>query len=171
VVEFHFWCESVSEANLHAMIRRLALAADMKANIGNQTFRAGGITAYLRNGAFLEKAAVGTPFTLEKLPVVLAPSQSRQRSCSFFFEPDSYNSHRFCRSLRMLGVLAMQPPTVSLVTQAPGLKELIEKGRSYIRVAEACTLPAYQTDFADFTRFCEEHIHLQLIDDSFHLVM
>ncbi len=45
------------QANAYAMIRRRAAAADMKTKIGNHTFRATGITAYLKNGGTLEKAA------------------------------------------------------------------------------------------------------------------
>jgi Phage integrase family len=45
------------QANAYAMIRRRALAADIKTKIGNHTFRATGITAYLKNGGTLEKAA------------------------------------------------------------------------------------------------------------------
>ena len=40
------------------MIRRRAAAADIETKIGNHTFRATGITAYLKNGGTLEKAAV-----------------------------------------------------------------------------------------------------------------
>jgi len=42
---------------LYAMIRRRADAADIGTKIGNHTFRATGITAYLKNGGTLEKAA------------------------------------------------------------------------------------------------------------------
>ncbi|MGV8864795.1 MAG: tyrosine-type recombinase/integrase [Pseudomonas sp.] len=45
------------QANAHAMVRRRALAAGIKTLIGNHTFRATGITAYLRNGGTLENAA------------------------------------------------------------------------------------------------------------------
>ncbi len=44
-------------ANAYAMIRRRAAAADIATKIGNHTFRATGITAYLKNGGTLEKAA------------------------------------------------------------------------------------------------------------------
>ena len=40
------------------MIRRRAAAVDIETKIGNHTFRATGITAYLKNGGTLEKAAV-----------------------------------------------------------------------------------------------------------------
>ena len=46
------------QANAHAMVRRRALAAGIKTPIGNHTFRATGITAYLKSGGTLEKAAV-----------------------------------------------------------------------------------------------------------------
>jgi hypothetical protein len=39
------------------MIRRRAAAAGIATKIGNHTFRATGITAYLENGGTLEKAA------------------------------------------------------------------------------------------------------------------
>lgn len=39
------------------MIRRRAAAAEIATKIGNHTFRATGITAYLKNGGTLEKAA------------------------------------------------------------------------------------------------------------------
>ena len=45
------------QANAHAMIRRRAAAAGIATRIGNHTFRATGITAYLKNGGTLEKAA------------------------------------------------------------------------------------------------------------------
>jgi integrase len=40
------------------MVRRRALAAGIATRIGNHSFRATGITAYLKNGGTLEKAAV-----------------------------------------------------------------------------------------------------------------
>jgi site-specific recombinase XerD len=45
------------QANAHAMIRRRASAAGIATQIGNHTFRATGITAYLKNGGTLENAA------------------------------------------------------------------------------------------------------------------
>jgi integrase len=39
------------------MIRRLAGAADIATKLGNHSLRATGITAYLKNGRTLEKAA------------------------------------------------------------------------------------------------------------------
>jgi integrase len=45
------------QANAYAMIRRRAIAAGIETKIGNHTFRATGITAYLKNGGTLEKAA------------------------------------------------------------------------------------------------------------------
>jgi site-specific recombinase XerD len=45
------------QANAYAMIRRRALTAGIKTKIGNHSFRATGITAYLKNGGTLEKAA------------------------------------------------------------------------------------------------------------------
>lgn len=45
------------QANAHAMIRRRAAAAGIGTLVGNHSFRATGITAYLKNGGTLEKAA------------------------------------------------------------------------------------------------------------------
>jgi integrase len=45
------------QANADAMIARRARAAGIKTKIGNHSFRATGITAYLKNGGTLEKAA------------------------------------------------------------------------------------------------------------------
>src|SRR5215204_3797103 len=46
------------QANAYVMIQRRARAAGIRTRIGNHTFRATGITAYLRNGGTLEKAAM-----------------------------------------------------------------------------------------------------------------
>jgi len=48
---------ALAQANAYAMIRRRASAAGIKTRIGNHTFRATGITAYLKNGGTLEQAA------------------------------------------------------------------------------------------------------------------
>ena len=45
------------QANAYAMISRRAAAAGIATRIGNHSFRATGITAYLKNGGALEKAA------------------------------------------------------------------------------------------------------------------
>ena len=45
------------QANAYAMICRRAIAARIETKIGNHTFRATGITAYLKNGGQLETAA------------------------------------------------------------------------------------------------------------------
>jgi len=45
------------QANAYAMIGRRAAAAGMDTKLGNHSFRATGITAYLKNGGTLEKAA------------------------------------------------------------------------------------------------------------------
>lgn len=45
------------QANAYAMIRRRAASAGIKTKVGNHTFRATGITAYLKNGGTLERAA------------------------------------------------------------------------------------------------------------------
>lgn len=48
----------MAQANAHAMIGRRAAAVGIATRIGNHTFRATGITAYLKNGGTLEKAAM-----------------------------------------------------------------------------------------------------------------
>lgn len=48
---------ALPQANAYAMIQRRALAAGISTKIGNHTFRATGITAYLKNGGTLENAA------------------------------------------------------------------------------------------------------------------
>ena len=48
---------ALPQANAHAMVRRRAMAAGIQTPIGNHTFRATGITAYLKNGGTLENAA------------------------------------------------------------------------------------------------------------------
>ena len=45
------------QANAYAMVQRRALAAGIGTKIGNHTFRATGISAYLKNGGTLENAA------------------------------------------------------------------------------------------------------------------
>ena len=45
------------QANAYAMIRRRGAAAGIATKLGNHSFRATGITAYLKNGGTLEKAA------------------------------------------------------------------------------------------------------------------
>lgn len=47
----------LARENAYAMVRRRAAAAGIETKIGNHTFRATGITAYLKNGGTLEKAA------------------------------------------------------------------------------------------------------------------
>lgn len=46
------------QANAWAMIQRRAISAGIDTKIGNHTFRATGITAYLKNGGTLERAAL-----------------------------------------------------------------------------------------------------------------
>lgn len=48
----------LAQANAHAMIRRRLAAAGIATLAGNHSLRATGITAYLKNGGSLEKAAV-----------------------------------------------------------------------------------------------------------------
>ena len=45
------------QANAFAMIGRRAAAAEIGTKLGNHSFRATGITAYLKNGGTLEKTA------------------------------------------------------------------------------------------------------------------
>lgn len=48
---------ALRQAEAHAMVRRRALAAGIETRIGNHSFRATGITTYLKNGGTLENAA------------------------------------------------------------------------------------------------------------------
>jgi site-specific recombinase XerD len=48
---------SLPQANAYAMVGRRAAAAGIATKLGNHSFRATGITAYLKNGGTLEKAA------------------------------------------------------------------------------------------------------------------
>lgn len=48
---------ALPQANAYAMVQRRASAAGIATRIGNHSFRATGITAYLKNGGTLEKAA------------------------------------------------------------------------------------------------------------------
>jgi len=48
--------QPMNQSDAWRMIRRRAVAADIHAPIGNHTFRATGITAYLANGGALEHA-------------------------------------------------------------------------------------------------------------------
>ena len=48
---------ALPQANAYAMVQRRALAAGIGTRIGNHSFRATGITAYLKNGGSLENAA------------------------------------------------------------------------------------------------------------------
>lgn len=50
-------CTALPQANAYEMVRRRALAAGIDTKIGNHTFRATGITVYLKNGGALENAA------------------------------------------------------------------------------------------------------------------
>ena len=45
------------QANAYAMVQRRALAVGIDTRVGNHSFRATGITAYLKNGGTLENAA------------------------------------------------------------------------------------------------------------------
>ena len=45
------------QGNAYEMIRRRAASAGIATKLGNHSFRATGITAYLKNGGTLEKAA------------------------------------------------------------------------------------------------------------------
>ncbi|WP_217633755.1 tyrosine-type recombinase/integrase [Thiocapsa roseopersicina] len=47
----------LAQANAHAMIRRRTAAAGIATQVGNHSFRATGITAYLTHGGTLEQAA------------------------------------------------------------------------------------------------------------------
>ncbi len=47
----------LDQANAYAIIQRRAKAEGIATRVGNHTFRATGVTAYLKNGGTLEKAA------------------------------------------------------------------------------------------------------------------
>lgn len=51
-------CRPLPQASAYAMVQRRALAVDISTKISNHTFRATGITAYLKNGGTLERAAI-----------------------------------------------------------------------------------------------------------------
>lgn len=53
-----FTVSSLGQANAHAMIQRWVTVAGIATKIGNYSFRATGITLYLKNGGTLEKADV-----------------------------------------------------------------------------------------------------------------
>lgn len=46
-----------TQANAFQMVRRRAIAVEIETAIGNHSFRATGITAYLKNGGTLKRAA------------------------------------------------------------------------------------------------------------------
>ena len=48
---------ALAQSNAHRMVRRRALAAGIATQLGNHSFRATGITTYLKNGGTLERAA------------------------------------------------------------------------------------------------------------------
>ena len=45
------------QGNAYAMIQRRAKSGGIATRVGNHTFRATGVTAYLKNGGTLERAA------------------------------------------------------------------------------------------------------------------
>jgi site-specific recombinase XerD len=45
------------EANAYMMIQRRSKSGEIATKIGNHTFREAGVTAYLKNGGTLERAA------------------------------------------------------------------------------------------------------------------
>ena len=53
----HLSTTALPQANAYAMVQRRALEAGIDTKIGNHTFRATGITAYLKSGGTLENAA------------------------------------------------------------------------------------------------------------------
>ena len=46
-----------ADVNAYAMIQRRAKSGGITTRVGNHTFRATGVTAYLKNGGTLERAA------------------------------------------------------------------------------------------------------------------
>ena len=59
---------ALPQANAYAMIRRRAAAAGIETKVGNHTFRATGITAYLKNGGTIEKARRLPPWPTTPVP-------------------------------------------------------------------------------------------------------
>jgi len=57
---------ALPQANAYAMIGRRAAAAGIATKLGNHMFRAAGITAYLKNGGTLEKAAAMRERTMRR---------------------------------------------------------------------------------------------------------
>jgi site-specific recombinase XerD len=53
----HLSTTALPQANAYAMVQRRAIASGIHIRIGNHTFRATGITVYLKNGGTLENAA------------------------------------------------------------------------------------------------------------------
>jgi len=53
----HLSTTALPQANAYGMVLRLELGAGIDTKIGNHTFRATGITTYLKNGGTLENAA------------------------------------------------------------------------------------------------------------------
>ena len=51
-------CQLYCRANAYVIIQRRAQAAGIRTRMGNHTFQATGITAYLKNSGTLEKAAL-----------------------------------------------------------------------------------------------------------------
>ncbi len=68
---------ALPSANAYAMVRRRAKAAGIATQIGKHTFRATGITAYLKNGGTLERAAAiaTTPRRARPSSTIAAPTR------------------------------------------------------------------------------------------------
>jgi integrase len=56
------------QQNAHAMIRRRAAGADITTQVGNHTFRATGITAYLKNGRTAARSKTPPPWRTTPRP-------------------------------------------------------------------------------------------------------
>ena len=102
------------QANAYAMIGRRAAVAGIATKIGNHTFRATGITAYLKNGGTLENAAAmanhASPAPRSSMIGALIRSVlMRSNACEFDVRPISYTaSHR----------ILMQPRAYCIGAQA-----------------------------------------------------
>lgn len=76
--EGRFHDTALAQANAHAMVRRRAATAGIATRIGNHTFPATGITAYLKHGGTLENAGRDGQSRLDPHHPALRPTP-RQR--------------------------------------------------------------------------------------------
>jgi integrase len=92
-------------ANAYAMIQRGAADAGIKSRMGNHSFRATGITAYLKNGGTLEKAASMANHASTRTTQLYdrAPMRSRSMRSSGWEFDKTLTVHRNRQTLRREG--------------------------------------------------------------------